>query len=75
MEFHVRGTYDDGEHGWGVNVWLKGSDQDGPADHQYRVVNGELNLSVDQAEKEAIFALIEKWEEKLPLMVASPINV
>jgi hypothetical protein len=60
---------------WGVNVWLKGSDRDGPADHQYRVVNRELNLSVGQAEKEAIFALIEKREERLPLMVASPINV
>jgi hypothetical protein len=39
------------------------------------VVNGALDPSLDQAEKDAILALIEKWEEKLPLMVASPINV
>ena len=73
-DFHVRGSYDDGEQGWGIKVWLKVSDQDGPADHQYRVVNGELDSSVDQAEREAILALIEKWEEKLPLMVAAPIK-
>jgi hypothetical protein len=35
-EFHVRGTYDDGKPGWGIKVWLKGSDQDGPEDHEYR---------------------------------------
>ena len=73
-DFHVRGSYDDGEQGWGIKVWLKGSDQDGPADHQYRVVNGELNSGVDPAEREAILALIENWEEQLPLMVAAPIN-
>lgn len=37
-------------------------------------MNGALDPSVDQAEKEAILALIEKWEERLPLMVASPIH-
>ena len=73
-DFHVRGSYDDGEQGWGIQVWLKGSDQDGPADHQYRLVNGELDPGVNQAEKHAILALIEKWEERLPLMVASPIK-
>jgi hypothetical protein len=73
--FHVRGTFDDGEPGWGIKVWLKGSNQDGPEDHRYRVVNGNFDGDVDQAEKEAILALIEKWEEKLPVMVASPLNV
>ena len=29
-DFHVRGTYDDGEPGWGIKVWLKGSDQMDP---------------------------------------------
>jgi hypothetical protein len=29
---------------------------------------------VSQPEKDAILALIEQWEEKLPLMVASPIK-
>jgi hypothetical protein len=72
--FHVRGTHDDGQEGWGIKVWLKGSDQDGPEDHQYRVVDGEFDRDVDQAEKQAVLALIEKWEEKLPLMVASPIK-
>jgi hypothetical protein len=73
-EFHVRGSSDDGEQGWGIQVWLKGSHQDGPEDHQYRVVNGHFNQSPDEAEKEAILTLIEKWEERLPVMVASPIN-
>jgi hypothetical protein len=73
-EFHVRGTYDDGNPGWGIMVWLKGSDQDGPEDHVYRVVNGQIEANVGQPEKEAVLALIEQWEEKLPLMVASPIK-
>jgi hypothetical protein len=73
-EFHVRGTYDDGNPGWGIMIWLKGSDQDGPADHVYRVVNGQIEANVGQPEKEAVLALIEQWEEKLPLMVASPIK-
>jgi hypothetical protein len=73
-EFHVRGTYDDGKPGWGIKVWLKGSDQDGPEDQEYRVVNGRFDANVGQSEKEAILALIEQWEEKLPLMVASPIK-
>jgi hypothetical protein len=38
------------------------------------VVNGKFDGNVDQPEKEAILALIEKWEENLPLMVAAPIN-
>jgi len=73
-DFHVRGSYDDGEQGWGIKVWRKGSNQDGPADHQYRVVDGKFDGNVDQPEKEAVLALIEKWEEKLPIMVASPLN-
>ena len=73
-DFHVRGSYDDGEPGWGIKVWLKGSDQDGPADHQYRVLNGEIDPSVEKAEAQAVLALIEKWEERLPLMVPSPIK-
>jgi hypothetical protein len=73
-DFHVRGTCDDGERGWGIQVWLKGSNQDGPEDHRHRVVNGNFDVNVQQAEKDAILALIEMWEEKLPLMVASPIN-
>jgi hypothetical protein len=73
-DFHVRGTYDDGEEGWGIKVWLKGSDQDGPEDHQYRVFKGSFDRNVDKEEQEAILALIEKWEEKLPIMVASPLK-
>ena len=73
-DFHVRGTHDDGEQGWGIKVWLKGSNQDGREDHRYRVVNGNFDGNVEPAEKEAILALIEKWEEKLPVMVASPLN-
>jgi hypothetical protein len=73
-EFHVRGAYDDGNPGWGIKVWLKGSDQDGPEDHVYRVVDGQIEANVGQAEREAVLALIEQWEEKLPLMVASPIK-
>jgi hypothetical protein len=41
-EFHVRGTRDDGEPGWSIKVWLKSSNRDGPEDHEYRVVNGNL---------------------------------
>jgi hypothetical protein len=74
-EFHVRGTYDDGKPGWGIKVWLKGSDQDGPEDHEYRVVSGRFDGNLGQSEKEAIVALIEQWEEKLPLMMPSPIKV
>lgn len=71
-DFHARGTCDDGEQGWGIKVWLKGSNQDGREDHRYRVVNGNFDGNVEKAEKEAVLALIEKWEEKLPVMVASP---
>jgi hypothetical protein len=39
-EFHVRGVHDDGKPGWDIKVWLKGSNQDGPEDHEYRVVSG-----------------------------------
>lgn len=73
-EFHVRGTHDDGKPGWGIKVWLKGSDQDGPEDQEYRVVNGWFDGNVGQLEKEAVLALIEQWEENLPLMAASPIK-
>jgi hypothetical protein len=73
-DLHARGSYDDGEDGWGIKVWAKGSDQDGPKDHRYRVVDRKFDGNVDQAEKEAVLALIQKWEEKLPLMVATPIN-
>jgi hypothetical protein len=73
-KFHVRGTYGDGKPGWGIKVWLQGSDQDGPEDHEYRVVKGRFDGQVGQSEKEAILALIAQWEEKLPLMVASPIK-
>jgi hypothetical protein len=41
--FHVRGTFDDGHPGWGIQVWLKGSDQDGPEDHRYRVIDGQFH--------------------------------
>jgi hypothetical protein len=71
-DFHVRGVYDDGKPGWGIMVWLKGSNQDGPADHEYRVVEGRFGWNVDRSEKEAVIGLIQQWEEKLPLMVASP---
>jgi hypothetical protein len=73
-EFHVRGVYDDGKPGWGIKVWLKGSHQDGPEDHEYRVVEGRFDGNVERSEKEAVLALIQQWEEKLPLMVASPIK-
>ena len=73
-EFHVRGAYNDGKPGWGIKVWLKGSDQDGLEDHEYRVINGRFDGRVAQSEKKAILALIAQWEERLPLMVASPIK-
>ncbi len=73
-EYHVRGTRSDGERGWGIKVWLKGSDEDGPEDHEYKVVGGRFDSNVGRSEKEAILALIEQWEEKLPLMVAAPLN-
>ena len=73
-DFHVRGTYDDGEQGWGIQVWLKGSNQDGPEDHRYRVVNGKFKSDVDEVEMQAVSALIQKWEEELPVMVASSIE-
>jgi hypothetical protein len=66
-DFHVRGTYDDGEEGWGIKVWLKGSNQDGPENHRYRVVDGKFyGSNVNEVEKKAVLALIEKWEEKTP---------
>jgi hypothetical protein len=52
---------------------VEGSDQDGPEDHRYRVVDGKFDGHVERAETEAVLALIAKWEENLPLMVASPI--
>jgi hypothetical protein len=91
--FHVRGTFDDGEKGWGIQVWLKGSNQDGPADHRYRVLDGNfhhrtddqslstgkitvkdhgVDPDVDPEEKEAVLALIAKWEERLPLIAPGP---
>jgi hypothetical protein len=70
----VRGVYDDGKPGWAIKVWLKGSHQDGPEDHEYRVVEARFDRDVDGSEKEAVLALIQQWEEKLPLMVASPIK-
>ena len=40
------------------------------------VANGKLDGGdVDQVEKEAILALIEKWIENFPLIVASPITL
>jgi hypothetical protein len=47
--FHVRGTRDDGQPGWGIQVWLKGSDQDGPEDHRYRVIDGQFQQGADQS--------------------------
>jgi hypothetical protein len=73
-ELHVRGVYDDGKPGWGIEVWLKESNQDGPEDQNYRVVDGRFDGPVDQAVKEAVLALIAQWEEKFPLMVAAPIK-
>jgi hypothetical protein len=72
-DFHVRGTRDDGEPGWSIQLWLKGSNQDGPEDHRYRVADGKFDGNPERAETEAVLALIAKWEEKLPIMVASPI--
>jgi hypothetical protein len=61
----------DGEPGWGRKVWLKGSNQDDPADRECKVIDGMFDGKVDQSEKEAVPALIEQWEEKSPLMVAA----
>jgi hypothetical protein len=41
---------------------------------EYRVFNGRFDGNVDQSEKEAVLAVIEQWEERLPLMVPSPIK-
>ena len=68
----MRGTSGDGQPGWGIKVSLKGSDQDGPEDHEYRVANGRFDANVEQPEKDAVLSLIQQWEEQLPLMVASP---
>ena len=73
-EFHVRGVHDDGKPGWGIKVWLQGSNQNGPEDHKYRVVSGLFDGQVGQLEREAVLTLIAQWEERLPLMVASPIT-
>ncbi len=72
--FMCEAPHYDGQPGWGIKVWLKGSDQDGPEDHEYRVLSGRFDGNVGQSEKEAILALIEQWEEQLPLMVATLIN-
>ena len=73
--YHVRGTAGDGKDGWDVQVWMKGSDQDGPGDHRFRVINRSvIDYALEPAEQEAVFALIDQWEEQLPLMVASPIR-
>ena len=73
--YNVRGTAGDGQDGWDIQVWLEGSNQDGPEDHRFRVMNGTvIDPSIDEREQEAVLALIEQWEDKLPLMVASPIR-
>ena len=73
--YHVRGTAGDGQDGWDIQVWLKGSNQDGPEDHRYRILNGSvIDYEIDPTEQEAVFALIDQWEERLPLMVAAPIK-
>ena len=70
----VCGTTGDGRDGWEIQVWLKGSDQDGQEDHRFRVVSETvIGHSIDAEEKEAVLALIAQWEDKLPLMVASPL--
>jgi hypothetical protein len=63
----VRGSYDDGEQGWGIKVWLKRSEQEGPEDHRYRVVNGEFEGNVGQAEKEAVWHLLKSGKKNSPL--------
>ena len=91
--FYVRGLTEDGQAGWGIQVWLKGSDRDGPEDHRYRVIHREFHRqsadqslstglitvtdhgvdpNVDPDEKEAVLALIAKWEERLPLIAPGP---
>ena len=73
--YHVRGTAGDGQDGWQIQVWLPGSDQDGPEDHKYRVANGKaVDFDVNAEELHAVLALIAQWEDWLPLMVASPIT-
>lgn len=47
--FHIRGTFADGQPGWSIQVWLKGSDQDGPEDHRYRVIDGQFQQGADQS--------------------------
>ena len=69
----MRETADDGQDGWGIQVWFKGSDQDGPEDQKFRVLNGSvIDQDVELAEKEAVMAPVEQWEDRLPLMAASP---
>ena len=71
--YNVRGTAGDGQDGWDIQVWLEGSNQDGPEDHRFRVVNGTvINSGIEEREQEAVLTLIEQWEDRLPLMVASP---
>jgi len=73
--YHVRGTAGDGQDGWSIQVWLQGSDQDGPEDHKFRVLNGRVvDHDIEPAEEEAVMVLIEQREDRLPLMVASPIK-
>ena len=73
--YDVRGTAGDGHDGWQIQIWLPGSDPDGPEDHKFRVINGTvLGSDVDAEELDAVLALIDQWEERLPLMVASPIK-
>jgi hypothetical protein len=73
--FHVRGTVDAPQGSWHIQVWLKGSDQDGPEDHRFMVsVDRVFSTDIDAAERDAVLALIDQWEDRLPLMVASPIK-
>ena len=72
--FHVRGTSEEGRGTWEIQVWLRGSDQDATEDHRFTVKNQIITPSPhDENETEAITALISQWEDRLPLMVASPI--
>jgi hypothetical protein len=73
-EFHVGGVCDDGKPDWGISTRLERSNQDGPPDHEYRVVEGRSDRGAEGSEKEAVLALIQQWGEKLPLLVASPIK-
>ena len=65
-EFHVRGAYDDGEPGWGIKVWLKGSNQDGPADHVYRVVNGRFDEMWINRRKRPCWSLLNSGKKNCP---------